>query len=234
MDKQFRSEIEEILHYHFSDPGLLEKAFMHSSSVDNRKLSNERQEFLGDSVLGMVICQKLFEKFPSYLEGELTKMKSSLVSRRMCADIASEMGLIDFISVGKGMKKSSSINGSVAAGLLEAVICAIYLDGGFEAAQEFILRIFRDYLENADDDMLINNCKSILQQHAQKSMDTTPHYNLLDEKGPDHDKCFEVQVSIKGRQFKSGWGKTKKQAEQKAARNALRELNIIKSDNPKE
>jgi len=228
MDEKTRRKIEQILEYHFSNPELLDKAFVHSSSVENRKMSNERQEFLGDAVLGMVICRRLFEKFPDYLEGDLTKIKSALVSRKTCAEIIESLGLSEYLSVGKGMKENNAIEGSVSAGLLEAVIAAVYLDGGFENAEEFILRIFDDIFEDAENRIDRDNYKSLLQQYVQQNFETTPNYQLLDEKGPDHDKCFEVQVVINGRYFPSAWGVNKKSAEQKAACNALVELEVLK------
>lgn len=230
MDENTRRKIEKILEYHFSNPDLLDKAFVHSSSVEDRKLSNERLEFLGDSVLGVVICQRLFRQFPDYLEGDLTKIKSTLVSRKTCAEIIDGLGLDEYLSVGKGMKKSGGIEESVSAGLLEAIIASVYLDGGFEAAEKFIHNVFDDIFENVEHRISKDNYKSLLQQYVQQNFETTPNYQLLDEKGPDHDKCFEIQVVIKGRHFESAWGVNKKSAEQKAACNALHELEVLKSE----
>jgi len=127
MEKETLQQIEQIIGYRFSNHNLLSKAFTHSSAVENRFLSNERLEFLGDSVLAVVICRTLFERFPGYLEGDLTKIKSMLVSRRTCANIAKQLGLQKFLKVGKGMTSSRALTGSLAAGLLESVIAAIYL-----------------------------------------------------------------------------------------------------------
>ena len=226
MDKETLQQIEQITGYHFSNSNLLDKAFTHASATDNRGLSNERLEFFGDAILGMVICHILFEQFPDYFEGDLTKIKSMLVSRRTCAKITKELGLHNFLNVGKGMLRNSAITGSIAAGLLEAIIAVIYIDGGFEASRSFILRIFAALLENVDAKHSQGNYKSLLQQYAQQQLNTTPAYELLDEKGPDHNKCFEVQVIIAERIFTSAWGTNKKRAEQKAAYNALVELNI--------
>ena len=227
MDEEALQQVEQITGYKFFNRTFLNKAFTHSSSVDNRLLSNERLEFLGDAILSAVICQTLFERFPGYLEGDLTKVKSTLVARRMCARIARGLGLQKFIQVGKGMASSQAMLSSVAAGLLEAVIAAVYIDGGYEAARSFILRIFASYLERADAKESQGNFKSLLQQYAQKELNTTPVYELLDEKGPDHDKCFESEVIIADRRFPSAWGPNKKEAEQKAAFNALVELGIL-------
>jgi len=227
MDKKVLQQIEQMLDYKCHDHNLLARAFTHSSSVDNRLHSNERLEFLGDSVLAIVICQALYEQFPNYLEGDLTKIKSMLVSRITCARLAKGLGLQEYLKVGKGMINSRSLSGSLAAGLLEAVIAVIYIDGGFEAARSFIIRCFADMIEQANREQTHDNFKSLLQQHAQQKFAVTPGYVLLDEKGPDHDKCFETQVLIQNRHFPSAWGTNKKEAEQKAAFNALVELGVI-------
>lgn len=227
MDRRDLQQIEQIIGYHFKQPELLEKAFFHASSVGDRILSNERMEFLGDAVLGLVICQALYERFPAYLEGDLTKIKSVLVSRRTCAKVIKNFGLQDYLLVGKGMSGSKSITGSLSSALLEAVTAAIYEDGGIEAAREFLLTGFGPMIDRADAEQANGNYKSLLQQHAQQRMGVTPIYNLLDEKGPDHNKCFEAEAVIADRHFSSGWGTNKKEAEQKAAYNALIELGLL-------
>lgn len=227
MDKKTLQQIEQIIEYKFSNQVLLQEALTHSSAVDNRCLSNERLEFLGDSVLAIVICKTLFERFPEYLEGDLTKVKSMLVSRRTCAHVAKQLGLQKFLMIGKGMDNSRALSGSLAAGVFEAIIAAIYIDGGFDAASDFITRNFASLIDKVDAEHSQGNFKSLLQQYAQQQFNNTPVYELLDEKGPDHDKCFETEVVINGRHFRSAWGTNKKEAEQKAAYNALIELGIL-------
>jgi len=228
MDEETLQQIEQIIGYKFYNSNLLAKAFTHSSAVDNRFLCNERLEFLGDAVLGIVVCRQLFDSFPGYLEGDLTKIKSMLVSRKTCAKLARQMGLHKFLKIGKGMANNHSpMSMSLSAGLFEAVIAAIYLDGGFDAASDFLLRTFAPLIEKADAEQTQGNFKSLLQQYAQQQLNTSPAYELLDEKGPDHNKCFESQVVINGRHFTSAWGTNKKEAEQKAAFNALVELGIL-------
>jgi ribonuclease-3 len=227
MDEQTLQQIEQTIGYKFSSRKLLIKAFTHSSAAENRLLSNERLEFLGDTVLAVVICETLFERFPSYLEGDLTKIKSMLVSRRTCARVGGNLGLQKLLKVGKGMASSRALANSLAAGLLEAVIAAIYIDGGFASARDFILKHFGAFIDEADAEQSQGNFKSVLQQWAQQELDATPVYELLDEKGPDHDKCFESAVVIAERHFPSAWGTNKKEAEQKAAYNALLELGVI-------
>jgi len=227
MKEEVLQEIEQIIGYKFSNSAFLAQAFTHSSAVDNRLLSNERLEFLGDAILGMVICQILFERFGDYLEGDLTKIKSMLVSREMCAQVAKGLGLQQFLKVGRGMVSSQALSGSLAAGLLEAVIAAIYIDGGLVAANSFISRTFGSLIERASAEQAQGNFKSLLQQYTQEQFNTMPVYALLDEKGPDHNKCFELEVIIAGRHFQSAWGTNKKEAEQKAAFNALVELGVL-------
>jgi ribonuclease-3 len=233
MDEEILRQIERIIGYKFSDRNLLSKAFAHSSGVDDRLFSNERLEFLGDAILAVVICRALFERFPDYMEGDLTKIKSMLVSRSTCARITKRMGLQNFLKIGKGMAASRALTSSLAASLLEAVIAAIYIDGGFEAASSFILRAFAPEIEQADAEQSHGNFKSMLQQYAQQQLNTAPIYELLDEKGPDHDKCFESEVVIGEHHFPSAWGTNKKEAEQKAAFNALVELGVLKGALPK-
>jgi len=228
MDEEVLQKIEQVIGYQFSNRDLLCQAFTHSSVVDNRLLSNERLEFLGDSVLALVICQTLFESFPNYLEGDLTKIKSMIVSRNTCGLVAKQLDLQQFLKIGKGMANHQSLPHSLAAGLIEAIIAAIYLDGGFEPARNFILKTFGSLIEQADAEQSQGNFKSLLQQYAQQKFNVTPAYILLDEKGPDHNKCFESEVVIANQHFPSAWGTNKKEAEQKAAFNALVELGEIK------
>jgi ribonuclease-3 len=127
------------------------------------------------------------------------------------------------------MTSSRALSGSLAAGVLETVIAAIYIDGGLDAARSFILKVFGPTIEQADAEHVQGNFKSLLQQYAQEQFNVTPSYVLLDEKGPDHNKCFELEVAIASQHFPSAWGTNKKEAEQKAAFNALVELGVLKN-----
>jgi ribonuclease-3 len=227
MDKDVLHQIEQILGYEFTNEALVKRAFMHSSAVDSRLDSNERLEFLGDAILSTVICETLYDKYSRYAEGELTKMKSMLVSRGTCASIARRLGLPRFLTVGKGMISSKALPTSLSAGLLEAVIAAVYIDGGFDAARDLILRSFLTLIEQVDSEEAHGNFKSLLQQCSQEQFGVAPLYVLLDEKGPDHNKCFESEVVIDQRHFPSAWGANKKEAEQKAAYNALVDLGVL-------
>lgn len=223
-------DIADILGYCFRDERLLTEALTHASSADDRRKSNERMEFLGDAVLGYVVCSYLFRTFPDLLEGEMTKIKSAVVSRRVCALISQRMDLESMLNFGKGMSGRMQVPPSIAAGVFEAIIAAIYLDGGMQAAETFILEHMRPVIDETAESTHQHNFKSVLQHYAQKHMPSNPAYVLLDEKGPDHAKCFEVCVEIDGRRFPSAWAKNKKQAEQDAALLALRELQIVNMD----
>ena len=215
---------QELLQYQFNDADRLHTALTHASVADSRVESNERLEFLGDSILGLVVCEELFHRFPDYLEGEMTKLKSVVVSRKVCAQIADKIGLTPLIFLGKGMAGRDSIPTSLRAAVLESVIAGIFLDGGFDAAKEFILRHVGEYIQQADRSEHQDNHKSLLQQYAQRVLSATPHYEQLDEQGPDHSKCFEVCVTIGQRRFAAAWGASKKEAEQLAAQLAMEEL----------
>lgn len=214
----------------FQNVALLKEALTHASIADSRLASNERLEFLGDAVLGLIVCQRLFELYPGLLEGDMTKIKSVAVSRKICAKIAQDLGLIDLLLLGKGMQTSSGLPSSLAAALLESLIGAVYLDGGIDAACAFVLPLVDPVIRQAADSGHQQNFKSVLQQVAQERFGMSPVYVLLDEKGPDHAKCFEVCVQIGAQRYTSTWGQSKKQAEQQAALLALDELGAITTD----
>ena len=215
---------QAVLGYQFQDLDLLHTALTHASLADTRLASNERLEFLGDAVLGIIVCDELYRAFEERLEGELTKIKSVVVSRRVCATMAEELGLADLLRVGKGIGDRRGLPTSVLAAALESVIGAIYLDGGLEPAQAFVLAQVTPHIERAALHEDEENYKSLLQQYAQRVLAATPQYEWLDEQGPDHSKCFEVRVRVAGQRFPSAWGPSKKEAEQEAARRALASL----------
>jgi ribonuclease-3 len=218
------SDCEEILGYRFKNVTLLQEALTHASGADHRLASNERLEFLGDAILGAIVCELLYRKFPDYLEGELTQIKSSVVSARTCAKISEHLGIGDFLVLGKGMGSQGQTPSSVLADVFESLIGAIYLDGGISAARRFILRHIEPEIDRAHDGQGGANHKSNLQQLAQRELGATPTYLLLDEKGPDHSKCFKISARIGDRRYAPAWGPTKKEAEQRAALNALCQL----------
>ena len=219
-----------MVQYRFSDLDLLAQAMTHASTVPDRLDSNERLEFLGDAVLGLVVCAELCQGCPDLLEGEMTKIKSLVVSREVCAQIAEESGLGELLSLGKGMAMADSLPRSVSAAAFESVIGAIYCDGGLEPARQYILRMIRPRIAEAIEDEHKRNYKSMLQQVAQRRWGTAPVYQLLDEKGPDHNKCFEIAIVIGSKHFPSAWGMNKKQAEQSAAKCALVKMGLIEEE----
>jgi ribonuclease-3 len=219
--------IEQRIDYRFQDRSPLMQALVHASIASTRVASNERLEFLGDAILGAVVCEHLYRRFPDELEGELTKIKSNAVSRRVCAEIAIELGLAEAVQLGKGMGDRTGLPQSLLAALFESVVGAVYLDGGIEPARAFILRSLSPRIEESARLGHQQNFKSVLQQSLQQRDMGTPQYVILDEKGPDHAKCFEVCIELAGRRFPSCWGMSKKAAEQLAALEALVELGIV-------
>lgn len=216
---------ERRINYEFADKQLLRAALTHASGAEHRLASNERLEFLGDAILGAVVCELLFHQYPDYLEGDLTKIKSVVVSRVTCAKISEALGMQEFLILGKGMTTHPSVPPSLLADVFESLVAAIYLDGGDDAAREFIEKYIGPEIELAAAGESGGNYKSLLQQLAQREHGTTPTYQLLDEKGPDHSKCFKIAALVGGSRYQPAWGRNKKEAEQRAARNALSELN---------
>lgn len=227
MDPSIRARAQGALGYTFKNPDLLEIALTHASFVEARIHSNERLEFLGDAVLGLVVCQRIFERYPALLEGEMTKIKSLAVSRATCTQIARQLGLGEFLVIGKGMLNGEGMPASLLAAVLESLIGAVYLDGGIDAARQFIDPLVDPLIEQAAASGHQQNFKSVLQQYSQQELGQTPSYRVLDEKGPDHAKCFKISVELGGERYESSWGQSKKRAEQMAALNALRALKVV-------
>ncbi len=215
---------ESRIGYTFRDKSMLLAALTHASGALHRLKSNERLEFLGDAILGFVVCERLFQTYPEYLEGDLTKIKSIVVSRSTCAKISIELALNDFLILGKGMTTNPRVPPSLMSDVLESLIAGIYLDGGDAAAREFIIRFIGPEIDAAVAGELGGNYKSLLQQLAQRDFGTTPTYTLLDEKGPDHSKCFKISAQVGPQRYQPAWGRNKKEAEQRAACNALSEI----------
>lgn len=230
MDPFALQDCQQLLGYEFSNPEILALALTHASVAPTRVESNERLEFLGDAVLGLVVVDELYTRHGELLEGEMTKIKSAVVSRRTCSAMAKELGVCKHVALGKGMAESAKLPMSVAAALFESLVGALYVDGGLDVARDFIIRHIRPFIDEAIEGQNRMNYKSRLQQYAQKRWNRTPEYHLLDEKGPDHSKCFEVAVSLDSRYFPSAWGMNKKDAEQKAAMKALLELDVLEED----
>jgi ribonuclease-3 len=219
MNKKRRDELleqERALELNFTEISLLDKALTHSSySKEQKKERSARLEFLGDAVLGLIIAEDLFHKFPELAEGELTKMRSSLVSRPSIAFIGKRIGISDFILLSKGEAEAGGRKKtSIVAEGLEAVIGAIYLDKGIEEARRFIEKHWQDYPMDSSD------YKSELQEVVQKIMKEIPKYKVIKREGLAHQPCFRVQV-MAGQIKAQGEGRSKKEAEKAAASAAL-------------
>jgi ribonuclease-3 len=219
------AKCEEHLGYSFKDKRYLFEAVTHASVANSRLKSYERLEFLGDSILGFIVCEYLFQNYKDWLEGDLTKVKSNVVSRQSCADIGYKLKIDEWLVVGKGVGTKGKVPKSLLANAFESIVAAIYLDGGLEPVKQFLLPIVAGQVEEALAGGLEVNYKSDLQQYAQKRFGLPPHYTLLDDHGPDHDKWFKVSAQIDKRTFGPAWGKNKKEAEQRAAANALAAIN---------
>ena len=215
---------QEAIGYTFADVTLLRAALTHTSGANTRAASNERLEFLGDSVLGLVTCEALYARFPDYQEGDLTKVKSVVVSRKTCAGFSDELGLGKFLFTGRGVTVYGELPSNMLADVFESLVAAIFLDGGWAAARAFVLRFIEPEVERVASDAVSANAKSQLQHLTQRLYGIAPRYLLLDEQGPDHDKCFKVAAEAEGHRFPSAWGRTKKEAELKAAMNGVAEV----------
>jgi ribonuclease-3 len=214
-------ELQDHLGIRFREISLLQEAVTHSSAKTDDLPCNERLEFLGDSILGMVIAENLFEAHPDFDEGELTLIKSEVVSSRTLAKVWKLRGLERFVTVGKGLKRDRGLPPSLMAGAMEALIGAITLDQGLDKARQFILDCLSLQIENVLANRHRRNYKSILQAYSQKHFGITPVYRVVDEKGPDHGKTFEVEARVGKRRFPVGLGHSKKDAEQRAAEFAM-------------
>jgi ribonuclease-3 len=217
----FLTNCQKQIGYTFRNPEFLRTALTHSSGADSPQSSNERMEFLGDSILGYVICNYLFDTFPDMLEGDMTKIKSAVVSRATCQLVCKRLGLDKFLILGRGLGRSLHVPDSIFANAVESFIAAIYLDRGLETARRFILNVFREEIEKMLQNHDADNYKSVLQHYSQKYLGNTPEYKMLEVIGPEHRKSFNVEVRIGDQTFPSAWGAAKKEAEQRAAENAL-------------
>ena len=221
------SDLEKAIGYRFKDISLLQNALAHSSYANERwhdsLMSNERLEFLGDSILGMTVADHLYRNFPDRPEGELTRMRADMVCETTLAAVADRIGLGQHLLLGHGEEQSGGRErASILADAVESVIAACYLDGGFEPAAGFIRTfILCDVpvkkLHNVD-------YKTTLQELVQRKKDQVLSYALVEESGPDHDKKFAVEVSLNGKSVGRGTGRSKKKAEQDAARAAIERL----------
>lgn len=218
-------EFEENLRYSFNNKKLLENALTHSSyanEVRNGVTSNERLEFLGDSVLSIIVSSYIYENFKKMPEGELTRLRSSLVCEKTLCGFSRELNLGEFLLLGKGERKNGGADrDSILADAFEAILAAIYLDGGMVPARRFVMRFILPVLESYDVRADFKDYKTLLQEIVQRNPEESVSYILTDESGPDHDKQFTVEVRLNSNTIGKGTGKSKKDAEEMAAKQAL-------------
>ncbi|MCG0274646.1 MAG: ribonuclease III [Thermosediminibacteraceae bacterium] len=232
IDEKRQKELEKlqkILGVYFDDLNILNQALIHPSYAHEKGLPsqvhNQRLEFLGDAVLELVISEWIYNCYPDYTEGELTKLRASLVCEESLAYLSRQLTLGDFLIIGKGEEISGGRKkDSILADTFEAVVGAMYLDKGLEVVTDFIKEKFKTILEEAQEGKLSNDYKTFLQEMLQRFSPDRITYNVVKEEGPDHDKTFFVEVVWKDKVLGSGYGKNKKEAEQDAARSAIRFL----------
>ncbi len=226
------SDFEKKIKISFKDKNLLKQAFTHRSFINENpgaNLShNERLEFLGDAVLELVVTDFLYKKYPTYTEGELTSLRSALVNAMIISDIAGEVGMNDYLLLSKGEAKDfGKARVYILANTYEAFVGALYLDAGYDVTNKFITKTLLPKTEEIVNKKLWRDAKSLVQEKAQEFVSVTPSYKVLHEAGPDHDKHFTVGIHFGKDLIAEGKGKSKQEAEQKAAENALKVKNWL-------
>lgn len=221
-------DVEGKLGYRFKEGSLLALAFAHASARTEKEADNERLEFLGDAVVSLVVNEHLYRIFTKAEEGELTRIKSQAVSARTLARRGKALELAKHASFGRGMEDLSSLPPSVLANLFEAVVGAIYLDGGLDAAREFILRELAPEIDSILEKRSHYDPKSLLQDYAQKKVRALPDYRVLSSQGPAHKRIFEVTVRVGGKTYGPATGASRKEAEQATAAVAVEALGLRK------
>ena len=222
------ADIQERICFRFADPELLERALTHTSYANENRVPdhNERFEFLGDAVLNLVISEYLMKACPDSTEGGLSRLRASVVSEPALAAIAREIGLGRFILLGRGEEQTGGRDkDSLLANCLEALIASVYLDAGMDAAGDFIIRFFEEAIKKSCTVRGALDYKTELQELCQERLKQLPEYRVVSETGPDHQKQFTVELLVRGEAYGRGVGKSKKDAEQKAAKEALEKLN---------
>lgn len=227
------SKFEDTIGYHFNNIELLKKAFTHSSYANEKHIekydNNERLEFLGDAILELVISDYIYRNYPKMPEGELTKLRAGTVCEGSLAEKARKINIGEFLMLGKGEEATGGrARDSILADTFEAVIGALYLDGGIVSAKEYVLNQMESTVDKINVSLNIIDCKTRLQEEIQKLSKEPLHYEIINESGPDHNKVFTSVVKHSGSVLGTGSGKSKKEAEQAAAAAALKEMNIIK------
>jgi ribonuclease-3 len=221
------SELQQQIAFTYRDPRLLERALTHKSYANENRLTehNERMEFLGDSVLNLVVSELLMNALPEASEGDLSRIRAAVVSEPSLAAVAREIGLGEFLLVGRGEEQTGGRDkDSLLADSLEALVASLYLDGGIDRASDFITRFFSGTIGRVRTAGGTEDHKTGLQELCQERLKTLPEYRVVSESGPDHRKEFTVELSILGEVCGRGTGRNKKEAEQRAAKEALEKL----------
>jgi ribonuclease-3 len=226
------SDFEKKIKVVFKNKNLLKQAFTHRSYINENPATslshNERLEFLGDAVLELIVTDFLYRKYPNYTEGELTALRSALVNAIIISEIASEIGMNDYLLLSKGeMKDNGKARVYILANTYEALIGAIYLDQGYEITNKFIAKTLLPKTPEIVNKKLWRDAKSLVQERAQEFVSMTPAYKVLQQSGPDHDKHFTVGIYFGADLIAEGKGKSKQEAEQKAAEDALKIKNWL-------
>lgn len=218
---------EKSIGYKFKNKKLLKEALTHTSyAYENKVKSNEKLEFLGDSILEFISSKYIYANYPKLKEGEMTKVRATVVCEESLYRIAKMHGFSDFLYLGKSEQLSGGKNRpAILADSVEAVIAAIYLDGGLEPVDKFIIENLANEIELATKNVGIKDYKTVLQEKLQEHGEVKIEYQITNEKGPDHDKRFEAQVSCNGKILAKGEGKSKKEAQMNAAKGALEKIN---------
>lgn len=218
--------IEEKIGYTFQNKELLKKALTHTSyAYENNIESNEKLEFLGDSILEFVSSKYLYENYPELKEGEMTKVRATVVCEKSLYKVAKMHDFSDFLYLGRSERKmGGQERPAILADSVEAMIAAIYLDGGIEQAEKFIIQSLKEDIEIATKHVGDKDYKTVLQEKLQEHGDVKIEYEIIKEEGPDHNKSFEVQVSCDGKKLAKGKGRSKKEAQMNAAQKALEKL----------
>jgi len=229
--KKQLKEFESIIDVHFKNIDLLDASLTHSSYANQYNLKyndhNERLEFLGDSVLSLIVSEYLYKKFRNKHEGKLTRIRASVVCEGSLAEMAKKLMVNKYLRIGKGEELSGGREKeSLNADACEAVIAAIYLDRGYDKAKEFVMKNLQEKINSVGSIQNYNDFKTKLQEYVQKNLLSTIKYTVAGEYGPDHDKVFEIELYLDNKCYGKGQGKSKKEAEQEAAKVALINLGV--------
>ena len=215
-------EFEKMIGYRFKSLDLLNSGLTHPSYLNEKQIKDmehyERLEFLGDAVLGLIVCGHIYKEFPHYNEGSLSDIKSHVVSEKHLSAISKRMGMGKYILLGAGEARSGGRRkNSILANVFESTLGAIFLDGGFESAKRYMLRVSKDDIVMHPPNRELSNYKGILQKQCQTFLSADPNYRVISESGPSHKRTFEMEVWVNNRRLGSAVGRSKKEAEQKAA-----------------